>query len=59
MAVIFQRTGMLTDAEFHYCPGCTHGVIHRLVAEVIEEMGTAGAGSGRWRPSAARSSAYR
>ncbi len=39
MAVIFQRTGMLTDAEFHYCPGCTHGVIHRLVAEVIEEMG--------------------
>jgi 2-oxoglutarate ferredoxin oxidoreductase subunit beta len=30
---------MLTDAEFHYCPGCTHGVIHRLVAEVIEEMG--------------------
>jgi 2-oxoglutarate ferredoxin oxidoreductase subunit beta len=39
MAVIFQRSGMLTDAEFHYCPGCTHGVIHRLVAEVIEEMG--------------------
>jgi 2-oxoglutarate ferredoxin oxidoreductase subunit beta len=30
---------MLTDAEFHYCPGCTHGVIHRLVSEVIEEMG--------------------
>jgi len=27
----------LTDKPFHYCPGCTHGVIHRLVAEVIDE----------------------
>ena len=39
MAVVFEKTKMLTDAEFHYCPGCTHGVIHRLVAEVIDEMG--------------------
>jgi 2-oxoglutarate ferredoxin oxidoreductase subunit beta len=39
MAVVFEKTNMLTDAVFHYCPGCTHGVIHRLVAEVIEEMG--------------------
>ncbi len=39
MAVVFEKTKMLTDAVFHYCPGCTHGVIHRLVAEVIEEMG--------------------
>ena len=39
MAVVFEKTKMLTDAPFHYCPGCTHGVIHRLVAEVIEEMG--------------------
>jgi 2-oxoglutarate ferredoxin oxidoreductase subunit beta len=39
MAVVFEKTGMLTDAPFHYCPGCTHGVIHRLTAEVIEEMG--------------------
>ena len=30
---------MLTDAPFHYCPGCTHGIIHRLVAEVLEELG--------------------
>jgi 2-oxoglutarate ferredoxin oxidoreductase subunit beta len=39
MAVVFEKTKMLTDAVFHYCPGCTHGIIHRLVAEVIEEMG--------------------
>jgi len=39
MAVVFEKTGMLTDVPFHYCPGCTHGVIHRLVAEVVEEMG--------------------
>ena len=39
MAVVFDRPQMLTDAEFHYCPGCTHGVIHRLVAEVIGELG--------------------
>lgn len=30
---------MLTDTPFHYCPGCTHGIIHRLVAEVLEELG--------------------
>jgi 2-oxoglutarate ferredoxin oxidoreductase subunit beta len=39
MAALFEKTGMLTDTPFHYCPGCTHGVIHRLTAEVIEEMG--------------------
>lgn len=30
---------MLTDAPMHYCPGCTHGIAHRLVAEAIEELG--------------------
>lgn len=35
---IFTKTGVLTDKPFHYCPGCTHGIIHRLVAEVIEEL---------------------
>ena len=30
---------MLTDAPMHYCPGCTHGIVHRLVAESIEEIG--------------------
>jgi 2-oxoglutarate ferredoxin oxidoreductase subunit beta len=38
MTVIFERTGGLTANETHYCPGCTHGVIHRLVAEVLEEL---------------------
>ena len=36
--VIFQRTKALTDNEFSYCAGCTHGIIHRLVAEVLEEL---------------------
>ena len=39
MAVVFKKTSMLTDAPLHYCPGCTHGIIHRLVAEVLEELG--------------------
>ncbi len=38
MAVVFQKTKGLTDKQFHYCPGCTHGIIHRLVAEVLEEL---------------------
>lgn len=38
MAVVFEKTRGLTDKETHYCPGCTHGIIHRLVAEVLEEM---------------------
>lgn len=39
MAVIFEKTRGLTDVPFHYCPGCTHGIAHRLVAEVMEELG--------------------
>ena len=39
MAVVFEKTKLLTDVEFHYCPGCTHGIIHRLVAEAIDELG--------------------
>ena len=35
----FKKPHALTDAPLHYCPGCTHGIIHRLVAEVIDEMG--------------------
>ena len=37
--VVFEKPKSLTDAPFHYCPGCTHGIIHRLVAEVIDELG--------------------
>lgn len=39
MAIVFEKTKMLTDAPMHYCPGCTHGIIHRLVAEAIESLG--------------------
>ena len=35
----FKKTSMLTDVPFHYCPGCTHGIAHRLIAESIEELG--------------------
>lgn len=37
--VIYQRPEALTDAYTHYCPGCTHGIAHRLVAEVIDGLG--------------------
>lgn len=37
--IIFERPRYLKDAEFHYCPGCGHSIIHRLVAEVIDELG--------------------
>ena len=37
--VVFEKTKGLTDAPLHYCPGCTHGIIHRLVAEALEELG--------------------
>ncbi|NLC95384.1 MAG: MFS transporter, partial [Bacilli bacterium] len=37
--IVFQRTKGLTEKEFSYCPGCTHGIIHRLVAEALEELG--------------------
>jgi 2-oxoglutarate ferredoxin oxidoreductase subunit beta len=39
MAVVFERPKALIDVSTHYCPGCTHGIIHRLVAEVIDELG--------------------
>ena len=40
--VVFEKPKTLTDAPLHYCPGCTHGIIHRLVAEVIDELGIEG-----------------
>lgn len=39
MKKIFTRPKALTDKQMHYCPGCTHGVVHRLAAEVIDELG--------------------
>ena len=42
MSIIFNKTKALTDAAMHYCPGCTHGIIHRLVAEALDELGIQG-----------------
>ena len=42
MSIVYQRSKGLTDAEMHYCPGCTHGVVHKLVAESLEELGLIG-----------------
>jgi len=39
MSVLFEKTKGLTDVKLHYCPGCSHGIVHRLVAECLEEMG--------------------
>src|SRR5512141_3193219 len=37
--VVYQRPETLSNVLTHYCPGCTHGIAHRLVAEVIDELG--------------------
>jgi 2-oxoglutarate ferredoxin oxidoreductase subunit beta len=37
--VLFSKPQSLSDARTHYCPGCTHGVAHRLVAEAVDELG--------------------
>ena len=42
MAVVFEKPKALTDVPLHYCPGCPHGIIHRLVAEAIDELGIEG-----------------
>lgn len=39
---VFEKTSGLTDQVTHYCPGCTHGIIHRLVAETLEELDVLG-----------------
>ncbi len=40
--IVFEKPKALTDAPMHYCPGCTHGIIHRLVAEALDELGVTG-----------------
>ncbi len=40
--VVFEKPKSLTDAVLHYCPGCTHGIVHRLVAQAIDELGIEG-----------------
>ena len=40
--VVFDRPKSLIDVPFHYCPGCTHGIVHRLDAEAMDELGIEG-----------------
>ena len=42
MEQVFKRPHALCDVPLHYCPGCGHGIVHRLVAEVIDELGIEG-----------------
>ena len=37
--IVYKRPTLLTDTVMHYCPGCSHGTVHKLLAEVIDEMG--------------------
>ena len=39
--LVYGKSPLLTDNVMHYCPGCSHGTVHKLVAEVIGEMGMA------------------
>ena len=40
--VVFDRPKSLSPVPFHYCPGCTHGIVHRLVAEALDELDVCG-----------------
>ncbi|MDO4692228.1 MAG: thiamine pyrophosphate-dependent enzyme [Porphyromonadaceae bacterium] len=37
--LVYQKPELMNDVNMHYCPGCSHGVVHKLVAEVVQEMG--------------------
>jgi len=39
MKKVFSKSPMLAETQFHYCPGCGHGIVHRLISESIEELG--------------------
>ncbi|TAK28645.1 MAG: hypothetical protein EPO21_22405 [Chloroflexota bacterium] len=41
MKVVFDKTPVVTDHHFQFCPGCTHGITIRLIGEVLEQMGLA------------------
>ena len=48
MAVVYEKSKGLTDAELHYCPGCHHGIIHKLIAESLVELGLLDEAIGVW-----------
>ena len=37
--LVYKKPELMNDTPMHYCPGCSHGVVHKLIAEIIEEMG--------------------
>ena len=37
--LVYKKPTLMNDTPMHYCPGCNHDVVHKLIAEVIEEMG--------------------
>ncbi len=37
--MVYSKTPVLSDTTMHYCPGCSHGTVHKIIAEVIDEMG--------------------
>ncbi len=37
--IVYQKPALMNDVNMHYCPGCSHGVVHKIIAEIIEEMG--------------------
>lgn len=39
MNVLYKKPELLSDAPLHYCPGCTHGIVHRLIGECVDELG--------------------
>jgi 2-oxoglutarate ferredoxin oxidoreductase subunit beta len=39
LACVYHKPETLTDTRFHYCPGCTHGVVHRVLMEAVDELG--------------------
>lgn len=39
--LVYKKPSLLNDKNMHYCPGCSHGVVHKIIAELIEEMGIA------------------
>lgn len=39
MATVFEKPKLLSDTPLHYCPGCTHGIVHRLICEALQELG--------------------
>ena len=38
MITVYKKTSGLQNSELHYCPGCSHGIVHKLIGEVMEEL---------------------